>query len=153
MDQDIYLIPKEDMVRDLPLRTHQDICVKLDLDMPFGNDCRALAAQIGMSPQQITSIWNGRGAARFLNPTEQALKWWGPEKDATVRRLVEILRDLKRDDVVDIIMKRYRQGTATVTGNVCQFKCSNFFYFIFIFYPIYKVHKMCASNEFICLSG
>ena len=87
--------------------TQAYICEKLDVRVPFGNDYRALADEIGMSPQQIKN-GNGKGE-EVLNPIEQILQWWGSKNDPTVRRLVEILRVLNREDVVEIIMKEYQQ--------------------------------------------
>ena len=135
MDQGINLIPEQDMVRNLPNETRRKICEKLDIAMPFENDCRGLADKIGMSNQQIKTIWRGKGDGKVLNPTDQVLELWQVKKDATVRRLVKILSDLERDDVVEIIMERFQPGTAIITGNVCQFKCSNFSLFYFPFSP------------------
>ena len=135
MDQDINLIPEKDMVRELPFDTRKKICDLLDVGTTHVKDCRDLANQIEMSKNQINIIWKGRGEEKNLSPTENVLSWWEVRKDATVRRLVKILSDLERDDVVEIIMERYQPGTVIITGNVCQFKCSNFSLFYFPFSP------------------
>ena len=135
MDQDISLIPEKEMVRNLPDETRKEICDELDVEKLFVKDCRDLAGQLGVSRGEVNVIWKGGGAGKHLSPTNNVLNWWQGRNDATVRRLVEILRDLKRDDVVEIIMKGYQQGTATVTGNVCQFTCSNYSLFYFPFLP------------------
>ena len=70
----------------------------------------------GRSNRDVTSTkkkkkknGNGKEGEEVLNPIEQILQWWGSKNDATVRRLVEILRELNREDVVEIIMKEYQQ--------------------------------------------
>ena len=118
MDQDINLIPEQDMVKDIDYETRQKICEKLDIGMILGNDCRGLAVKIGMSYKQVRIFWKGKGEGKVLSPTDEVLQTWQGRKDSTVRRLVEVVRGLERDDVVEVIMKRYRQGTTTVTGHV-----------------------------------
>ena len=70
----------------------------------------------GRSNRDVTSTkkkkkknGNGKEGEEVLNPIEQILQWWGSKNDPTVRRLVEILRVLNREDVVEIIMKEYQQ--------------------------------------------
>ena len=135
MNRVIDLIPKKDMVRKLPFGTRKKICDELDVEKPFVKDCRDLARQIGMKENEINIIWKGRGAGRNLSPTDNVLSWWEVRNDATVMRLVEILSDMERDDVVEIFTEGYKTGTATITGNVFEFKCSNFSLFYFPFSP------------------
>ena len=104
MDQDISLIPEKDIVRNLPDETRKDICDDLDVEKLLLKDCRDLAGQLGML-SEVNVSWKGGGAGKHLSPRDNVLNWWQVRNDATVRRLVEILRNLKRDDVVEIIMK------------------------------------------------
>ena len=80
------------------------ICKKLDVRHTLGGDFRTLAAMVGMLNEDIelTSQRN--------EPTEEVLKWWGKKKEATVPKLRQILEEMERDDVIQILDDNPTEG-------------------------------------------
>ena len=70
--------------------------MKLDVPTP-GGDCEVLAQYMGYSTNQI---------ARFKlskNPTDAILFHWVTQRGNELKRLTEILKKIKRHDVVEIL--------------------------------------------------
>ena len=80
----------------LPPNVYERACTKLNVPTP-GADCEVLAQHMGYSTNQI---------ARFKlskNPADAILFHWGTQRGNELKRLIEILRKMKRHDVVEIL--------------------------------------------------
>jgi len=65
----------------------------------LGGDWRTLAARLGVDNSDVRNI----EAMRLVNaaaPGEHVLRLWRRRQHSTIRVLREVLRDMKRDDVV-----------------------------------------------------
>ena len=65
------------------------------------DDFRMLAEKVGLDGYEIRYI------EQLENPADVVLKTWSPARDATVGRLIELLKDedLKRMDVAEVLEK------------------------------------------------
>ena len=80
----------------LPPNVYERACMKLNVPTPDG-DCEVLAQYMGYSTNQI---------ARFKlskNPTDAILFHWVTQRGNELKRLTEILKKIKRHDVVEIL--------------------------------------------------
>ena len=80
----------------LPPNVYERVCMKLNVVTP-GGDCEVLAQYMGYSTNLI---------ARFKlskNPADAILFHWGTQRGNELKRLIEILRKMKRYDVVEIL--------------------------------------------------
>ena len=87
-------------VKRIPLSVHGRICVMLNVkrDVKF-DDFRMLAEKVGLDKDETDFI------AQRENPTDEILKTWSKKPEATVGKLIEILKgkDLERMDVVKVL--------------------------------------------------
>ena len=88
-------------VTSIPLKVLSDVCLKLNLKRSLRfDDFRMLAEKVGLSRDETEYI-----EQKFLNHTEEILKTWSKKREATVGKLIEILKeeDFDRTDVTDIL--------------------------------------------------
>ena len=87
-------------VKRIPLSVHGRICVMLNVkrDVKF-DDFRMLAEKVGLDKDETNFI------AQRENPTDEILKTWSKKPEATVGKLIEILKgkDLERMDVLKVL--------------------------------------------------
>ena len=87
-------------VRELPYPVLSRICLMLNVKRDVKvDDFRMLAEKVGLDKDETNFI------GQFQNPTEEILKTWSKKSEATVGKLIEILRgkDLERMDVVKVL--------------------------------------------------
>ena len=90
---------------DITLR--QKIANLLDQkDKQESKDARLLAQKVGMESGARDAAWQGRGESRAY-PTEDILKWWQENARPTVKKLVEFLKEMGREDALGEIYKVY----------------------------------------------
>lgn len=77
----------------------------MDERRQLGGDFRDLAGRIGMSTQKIRLI------SQKENPTEEVITFWETRKEAAVDKLIEIMRLMKREDVVSFLEGELKSGT------------------------------------------
>ena len=70
------------------------------------DDFRMLAEKVGLDGNKIRRI------EQLENPTDVVLKTWSSSRNATVGRLIELLKDedLKRMDVAEVLEKWVNNG-------------------------------------------
>ena len=86
------------LAKDLPLSVLKQLSMHLNPRMVCGGDWMSLAGEFEMTYMEI------RNYERAADPTMAVLeKWWIDVGDKTVSRLIEILRKIKRADVVKIL--------------------------------------------------
>lgn len=87
-------------VKGIPLSVYERICMMLNVKRVVKfDDFRMLAEKVGLDKDETDFI------AQQENPTEEILKTWSKKPEATVGKLIEILKgkDLERMDVVKVI--------------------------------------------------
>lgn len=87
-------------VKGIPLSVCGRICMMLNVKRVVKfDDFRMLAEKVGLDKDETDFI------AQQENPTEEILKTWSKKPEATVGKLIEILKgkDLERMDVVKVI--------------------------------------------------
>ena len=85
-------------VTEIPLKVYSVVCVKLNIEQTVRfNDFRMLAEKVGVTREETDVI-----KQRYENCTDQILKIWALKKEATVGKLIDLLKedDFGRDDVV-----------------------------------------------------
>ena len=86
----------------IPLKVYSRVCLMLNIrrELRF-DDFRMLAEKVGLDNYEINNI------EQMENPTKDVLRTWSSSCDATVGRLIELLKDedLKRMDVVEVLEK------------------------------------------------
>ena len=86
----------------IPLNVYSRVCLMLNIrrELRF-DDFRMLAEKVGLDGYEIRYI------EQLENPTDVVLKTWSSSRDATVGRLIELLKDedLKRMDVAEVLEK------------------------------------------------
>ena len=92
------------MVREIPYLVRQKICKLLNARRTLGNDFRTFACKLGMSNEDIKLISSAK------DPAEEVLTWFEKKPTATVQNLLEILKRMKRDDVVDLLEGNRKLG-------------------------------------------
>ena len=85
------------MVSDIPYLVVEEVCRLLNVESAVGSDFRRLAGELGM---KISDVWL---LSQKDNPTEEVLKWWIPQKTATVNKFREILIGIERHDVLGVL--------------------------------------------------
>ena len=88
-------------IKDLNLLVMLQLCEKLDIEQSLGGDYKYLAAHFHMTNDHIIRISQGQ------NKTREVLNWIGRNPRNTVAKLRQILVDIRRDDCVEIIDKKY----------------------------------------------
>ena len=88
-------------IKDLNSLVMLQLCKKLDIEQRLGGDYKDVAAHFGMPNDDITTISQGQ------NKTREVLNWIGRNPRNTVAKLRQILVDIRRDDCVEIIDKKY----------------------------------------------
>ena len=87
-------------IKGIPLSVHGRICMMLNVkrDVKF-DDFRMLAEKVGLDKDETNFI------GQLKNPTDEILKTWSKKLEATVGKLIEILKgkDLERMDVVKVL--------------------------------------------------
>ena len=87
-------------VKGIPLSVYRRICLMLNVkrDVKW-DDFRMLAEKVGLDKDETDFI------AQKENPTDEILKTWSKKLEATVGKLIEILKgeDLERMDVVKVL--------------------------------------------------
>ena len=92
------------MVRQIPFLVRQKICKLLNVRRTLGNDFRTFGAKLGMSNEDIKLISSAK------DPAEEVLTWFEKKTTATVQKFLEILKRMKRDDVVDLLEGNHKLG-------------------------------------------
>ena len=85
---------------DIPLQVKSKICLKLNVERKYCfNDYRLLGQKMGFDQDLIKNL------KRLANPTEELLDQWSVKDEATVEKLIELLREdgMHRDDVAAIL--------------------------------------------------
>ena len=88
-------------IKDLNSLVMLQLCKKLDIEQSLGGDYRYLAAHFRMPNDHIMRI------SQEQNKTREVLNWIGRNPGNTVAKLKQILVDMRRDDCVEIIDKKY----------------------------------------------
>ena len=91
-------------IKDLNLLVMRQICDKLDIEQSLGCDYQNLAAHFGMLIGDLMPISQGQ------DKTKKVLSWIGINTENTVADLRKILVNMRRDDCVEIIEKKYLCG-------------------------------------------
>ena len=92
------------MVSDIPSLYIQKICRLLNVESTVGSNVMTLAGELGM---EINDVWL---VSQGNNPAEEVLKWWIPQKSATVERFREILKKMQRDDALAVLDEEEQLG-------------------------------------------
>ena len=89
-------------VMHIPLKVYSRVCLMLNIrrELRF-DDFRMLAEKVGLDGYEI------RYTEQLENPANVVLSTWSSSRDATVGRLIELLKDedLKRMDVAEVLEK------------------------------------------------
>ena len=85
------------MVSDIPYAVMKKIRRALNVKSTLDNDFRALAGELGMETSDVRLL------SQKDDPTDEVLKWWEPQKSATVKEFREILMQMQRPDVLAIL--------------------------------------------------
>ena len=88
-------------IKDINLLIMLQLCDKLDIKQSLGGDYRYLAAHFEMPNDHLMRISQGQ------DKTQEVLNWIGRNPRNTVAKLREILVNMRRDDCVEIIDKKY----------------------------------------------
>lgn len=87
-------------VKRIPLRVYRQVCLMLNVkrDVRF-DDFRMLAEKVGLDRDETNFV------EQLKDPTDEILKTWSKKSEATVGKLIEILKgkDLERTDVVKVL--------------------------------------------------
>lgn len=88
---------QEQIVHNIPGKIYFTMCQSLDKESPFFNDYRIFGEHLGFS----------RGEINLLNnqPTDSLLRVWSEREgtNATVERIINILDDMQRHDILQIL--------------------------------------------------
>ena len=88
-------------VTSIPLKVYSDVCLKLNIKRSLQfDDFRMLAERVGLSRDQTEFM-----EQKYPNHTDEILKTWSKKREATVGKLIDILKekDFDRTDVTDIL--------------------------------------------------
>ena len=88
-------------VTELPLPIYSKVCVKLNVERNVRfDDFRMLAQKVGLKRDETDYIHQ-----KFLNHTDKILRTWSTKLEATVGKLIELLKeeDFAREDVVQVL--------------------------------------------------
>jgi len=88
-------------VKGLPSKVYSDVCLMLSIKRSLGcDDFRMLAEKVGLSKIQTEFL-----EQKYQNPTDEILKTWSIKSEATVGKLIELLKekDFDRTDVAEIL--------------------------------------------------
>lgn len=87
-------------VSNLPLKEYSKVCMMLNVkrDLKF-DDFRMLAEKVGFNRDEIRMMEQGE------NPTDAILRTWSSKREATVGKLIELLKGelLERMDVAKVL--------------------------------------------------
>lgn len=86
--------------KDVSLLSRARVCRMLDPAHPFGKDWCLLALQLGLT-EEVASIDQSTDG---LSPTHKLLSSWDTLESSTVASLVDALRGIGRDDVVEVVL-------------------------------------------------
>ena len=92
------------MVSDIPYAVMKKMCCLLNVKSAVGDDYRALAGELGMKTSDVRLL------SQKDDPTDEVMKWWEPQKSATVKEFREILMRMQRHDVLAIIDEGKQEG-------------------------------------------
>ena len=90
-------------VTEIPRKVYSEICIKLNIERTLEfNDFRMLAEKVRLSSDETKFL-----GQKYKNPTDEILKAWSTKREATVGRLIEMLKkeDFNRSDVAQILEK------------------------------------------------
>ena len=91
-------------LRDLDYETRRVICEELNKPCDNGNNFKLLANLVGIR-------FRGRNfTSPDYNPTEQILSLWCAKQNVSVAQLQDVLLQMDRRDVVNILDKHYLSG-------------------------------------------
>ena len=88
-------------IKDLHSLVKLQLCQKLDIGRILGGDYRYLAANFDMPNDHMMRISQGQ------NKTQEVLNWIGTNPRNAVAKLRQILVNMRRDECVEIINKKY----------------------------------------------
>lgn len=101
-------------MRDFDFATRADICKLLNLRDEVGqNDYRKFADAVGMSNVEIKALSKKQPDGSLADPTDSILTWWEKKREATVDKMKDIMRQMGRDDVCEILNEYYRAISCT----------------------------------------
>ena len=92
------------MVRDLAYTVRHEICQMLNVIRTLGGDFKTLAGSLGMTTQEIRLISDQN------DPADEVLMWWETQNSTTVQNLRLQLKDMRRDDVVELLEEDQKLG-------------------------------------------
>ncbi len=90
-------------VSHLTLHTRRHVSALLDPPDPMGRDWCLLAVSLGL--QDTLPSLDDTSGVRADSRTDRALEEWSRDEGATVRTLVAKLRELGREDAVDLVLQ------------------------------------------------
>ena len=98
-----------DFVSNMDDDVRSRICISLDLESPVnGNDCRALAELLRMDSVTINWMWEGLAFLGAVRRTEYYFRYLSRKgSNATMLDVRTALREMRREDAVEIIDRRY----------------------------------------------
>ncbi|XP_066302650.1 myeloid differentiation primary response protein MyD88-B-like [Branchiostoma lanceolatum] len=99
----------------LPLEIRHEICVKLDVENPQGNDWRRMAEKMGFNTDQRRWL-----DERFKSPTKKLLDDWETRNVSggivALHWLCDLYDEIKRPDVKELIEKLLSSGRQRDSG-------------------------------------
>ena len=99
---------KSARIGSLNAETYLEVCRVLNQDLP-GKDWKIMAGKMGYNIDKVKSF------SKNDNPADVVLEDWRTVDGNNVHKLIEILTDMGRDDVVEIIKKAL--GISTSPNN------------------------------------
>ena len=87
-------------MKDLDVRICGQICQMLNEKTVVEEDFHTLARLLNFKKQHIEMLDQSN------NPTLDLLEDWGTEKESTIEKFTELLTQMKRYDVIEILKKR-----------------------------------------------
>ena len=124
----------------------QEICVLLGPKRPLGGDYRTLAGILGMRNSEVKFI------SERENPAGEVLTWWEPQSSATVQKFREVLVQMKRDDVVEILDREYPTGMETMKTRI-NLRSRSLVFFFFDIKNVCCTYPLTSSRSvwFYCI--
>ena len=83
-------------IEDLNAEIFRQVCVKLNADIP-GKDWNTLAGRMDYSTSRAKEF------GQHKNPAEKLLEHWGAKGGNDVVRLIKLLQDMERTDVIELL--------------------------------------------------
>ncbi|XP_045165731.2 uncharacterized protein LOC123529462 isoform X2 [Mercenaria mercenaria] len=101
-------------VMELPWSVFHKLCLKLKVTSPLGRDWKGLAGQMGYSVEQVDVYETAK------EPVQALLCDWGRSTNATIEKLLSLLSELDREDIISDIQQALQQSPSLVSRSTCQ---------------------------------